>query len=236
MKELKVRLIEAIKRTASVVSFRFALPEKVEFIPGQFLQIIFDRENRSNKDLNKYLSLSCSPARGYIEITKRISKSNFSEHLLSLKPNDEVLVKIPLGSCIFKDEYRRIGFLIGGIGITPVISIIEHIIDMKLDTELFLFYSNRTEDDIAFKKELDHWQAVDEKIKIFYTVTERLAKDKTCLFGQIDRKLLEEKARNLAETILYIFGPPKMVEAMANLAMETACKKENIKTEKFIGY
>lgn len=236
MKELKARLIENIQRTPSVVSFRFALPEKVEFIPGQFLQIIFDEENRDNKDLNKYLSLSCSPTRETIEITKRISKSNFSGHLLNLKPNDEVLVKIPLGSCIFKDEYKRIGFLIGGIGITPVISIIEYIIDKKLDTELFLFYSNRTEDDIAFKKELDHWQALNKNIKIFYTVTECLPKDKTCLFGHIDKKLLQEKARNLAQTIIYIFGPPKMVEAMTNLAMETACKKENIRTEKFIGY
>lgn len=236
MKELKARLIESIKRTPSVVSFRFALPEKVEFFPGQFLQVIFDEKNRNNKDLNKYLSLSCSPAKDTIEITKRISKSDFSQHLLNLKPNDEVLVKIPLGSCIFKDEYKRVGFLIGGIGITPVISIIEYIIDKKLDTELFLFYSNRTEDDIAFKKELDYWQALNKNIKIFYTVTDCQPKDKTCLFGYIDKKLLQEKARNLAGTIIYIFGPPGMVELMTNLALEMACEKENIKAEKFVGY
>ncbi|MFZ2602673.1 MAG: oxidoreductase, partial [Candidatus Omnitrophota bacterium] len=106
----------------------------------------------------------------------------------------------------------------------------------KLDTELFLFYSNRTEDDIAFKKELDYWQAINKNIKIFYTVTESQPRDKTCLFGHIDKKLLYEKAYNLAETIIYIFGPPGMVEAMTNLAMETACKKENIRIEKFVGY
>jgi ferredoxin-NADP reductase len=80
MKEVKVKFIEKIKRTPSVTSFRFLPAEKIDFIPGQFLQIIFDEKNRGNKDLNKYLSFSCSPQRDYIEITKRLSESEFSEN------------------------------------------------------------------------------------------------------------------------------------------------------------
>ena len=55
--------------------------------------------------------------------------------------------------------YEKIAFLIGGIGITPVISIIEHICDKKLSTDVALLYSNRNEDEIAFKKELHNWQS-----------------------------------------------------------------------------
>ncbi len=236
MKELKSRLIEIIQRTASVQSFRFALPERIDFTPGQFLQVIFDEVNRENKELNKYLSLSCSPTKEYIEITKRISQSSFSQRLLQLKPGDEVLIKVPLGGCVFQEDYKKIAFLIGGIGITPIISIIEYIVEKKLDTTVTLFYSNRTDDDIAFKKELDGWQKINKNIRVFYTVTECPPKDKTCVFGHIDKKLLSEKACNLEQAIIYIFGPPRMVEAMQSLALELACKKDNIKTEKFIGY
>jgi ferredoxin-NADP reductase len=236
MKELRVKLAERIKRTSSVESFRFIPPEKIDFIPGQFLQVIFDEPNRENKELNKHLSLSCPPTKEYIEVTKRISQSSFSQCLLQLKPGDGVLVKVPLGGCVFQEDYKKIAFLIGGIGITPVISIIEYIIEKKLDTKVTLFYSNRTDNDIAFKKELDGWQKINENIKVFYTVTECLPKDKTCVFGHIDKKLLSEKACNLEQAIIYIFGPPRMVEAMQSLALELACKKENIKTEKFIGY
>lgn len=236
MKEIKAKLTEKIKRSPSVVSFRFRLAEKAAFHPGQFLQVIFDEKNRDNKNLNKYLSLSSSPTKDYIEVTKRISSSLFSRKLTSLNPEDDVLVKIPLGECIFKEEYKRIGFLIGGIGITPVISILEYIIDRNLDTDAYLFYSNRSDDDIAFKEKLDDWQSKNKKIKVFYTVTDCKPKNKTCLFGFIDKKLLQEKACDLEKRTIFIFGPPKMVESMCNLALEMECNKENIKTERFIGY
>ncbi len=235
-KELRARLINRIKRSQGVESFRFLPQEKRDFLPGQFLEVIFDERTRENKDLNKYLSMSCSPTKEYIEVTKKLSDSKFSQRLKNLKIGDEVLLKLPMGSCVFKDEYKKIGFLIGGIGITPVISIIEYIIDKKLDTDVYLFYSNRTDEEIAFKKELDEWRALNKNIKVFYTVTECEPKDKTCLFGFIDKRLLKEKACDITERVLFVYGPPQMVETMCNLSLDLECKKENIKTERFIGY
>ncbi|MDD2688729.1 MAG: FAD-dependent oxidoreductase [Candidatus Omnitrophica bacterium] len=236
MKEIKARLIERIKRTDTVESFRFILEQKALFLPGQFLRVILDEDNRENKLMNKYLSMSSSPDKDYIEVTKRISSSEFSKALLDLRPNEEILVEIPMGNCVFRDEYKKIGFLIGGIGITPVISIIEYIVEKKTDTDAYLFYSNRTDEDIAFKKELDHWQGINKNIKVFYTVTDCQPKDKTCTFGFIDKELLTGKASDLTERILFIFGPPKMVDTMCNISLELDCKKQNIKTERFIGY
>ena len=60
MKEMRVRLIERIKRTKTIESFRFQSKEKIDFIPGQYCQVIFDEAKRENKDLNKYLSMSSS--------------------------------------------------------------------------------------------------------------------------------------------------------------------------------
>lgn len=236
MEILKARLIERIKRTQTIESFRFSPKEKIEFIPGQFLQIIFDTDNQDNRELNKYLSFSCPPTKEYIEVTKRLSDSSFSQSLKSLKINDEILLKAPLGNCIFKESYQKIGFLIGGIGITPVISILEYIVDKNLNTDVILLYSNRTEQDIAFKKELDSWQDMNKNIKVFYTVSESPPKDSSCIFGRIDKDLLIAKTKDYRERIFFIFGPPKMVEAMNALCLGAGCNKENIKTENFIGY
>ena len=38
--------------------------------------------------MNKYLSFSCAPGKGYIEVTKRLSNSEFSQSLKNLKIND----------------------------------------------------------------------------------------------------------------------------------------------------
>jgi ferredoxin-NADP reductase len=233
---LKAKLVEKIKRTPTVESFRFLTEKKADFIPGQFLQVILDQANKDNKDLNKFLSFSSSPDKGYIEVTKRLSDSLFCQRLKELKIQDSVLLKLPLGSCVFKEGYQKICFLIGGIGITPVISILEYIIDRKLTTDAVVFYSNKTEEEIAFKKELDYWQKINNKIKVYYTVSECQPKDNTCIFGRIDKKLVVEKACDYEERVFFIFGPPKMVEAMNALSLEAGCVKENIKTENFIGY
>jgi ferredoxin-NADP reductase len=219
-----------------VESFRFVLTEKLNFSPGQFLRVVFDEENKDNGGLNKYLSLSCSPEREYIEVTKRLSNSSFSSRLRDLRIDDQVLIKAPLGTCVFKDDYKRIGFLIGGIGITPVISIIEYIVNRKLDTDVILVYSNRTEAEIAFKPELDSWKSINKNLKIHYLVSDCLPQDKTCIYGVINKDLLKEKVYDLSDMIFFIFGPPKMVEAMTGLASDLGCIRDNIKTESFIGY
>ncbi|MEW6008151.1 MAG: FAD-dependent oxidoreductase [Candidatus Omnitrophota bacterium] len=236
MNLFEAKLIERIKRTDSIESFRFLPDKKIEFLPGQFLQVIFDEDKLDKKDLNKYLSFSSSPFKNYIEFTKRLSNSIFSQKLNSLEANDTILIKAPLGNCIFKDEYGKIAFLIGGIGITPVISIIEYIMEKKLDMDILLFYSNRTEDEIAFRKELDSWQSQNKKIKIIYTVTDCQPKDKRCLLGHIDKTLLSSKISDMRERVFFTFGPPGMVKAMENLCLELSCNKENIKTESFLGY
>jgi glycine betaine catabolism B len=236
MKIVKARLIERICRAPGIESFRFVPEEKIEFVAGQFLQVMFDPAHKDNKDLNKYLSFSCSPCKPYIEVTKRLSGSLFSQRLRELHKGDEVSFKAPLGNCVFAEQHRKIAFLIGGIGITPVISIIEYIIDKKFDTDVALFYSNRTDEDIAFQKELESWQAVDSRLRVFFTVTDCQPKDRRCIFGFINKQLLQQQLADYAERVFFIFGPPKMVEAMTALCLEIGCSKENIKTESFIGY
>ncbi len=236
MEETRVRLVERIKRTPTVESFRFMPQEEIGFAAGQFSQIIFDEGDRNNKELNKYLSFSSSPTKEYIEVSKRLSDSKFSQKLRGLAIGVEVLFKTPMGNCVFKEDYRKIGFLIGGIGITPVISIIEYIVDKGLNTDVCLVYSNRTEEEIAFRKELDNWKALNKNLKISYVVSECEPKDKTCIFGRVDQGLIKKLVCDINDRIMFIFGPPKMVEAMNGLCLDLNCAKDNVKIENFVGY
>ena len=192
MNLFKVKLKERVKRTDTVESFRFIPEQKPNFVPGQFLQVVFDSANPGNKLLNKYLSFSASPERDYLEFTKRLRDSDFSNRLKALQPGDEVWLKGPLGNCVFREEQLKIGFLIGGIGITPVISILEYITDRKLKTDVVLLYSNRTEEEIAFKPEIDRRRKENPNLKVFYTLTDCQPKDSECLYGYIDEKVLDD--------------------------------------------
>lgn len=235
-KEVRAKLIDRIKRTATVESFRFKPAEKLEFTAGQFVEVIFDEENRKNRDLNKYLSFSCSPGKDYIEVTKRLSASAFSAELKGLRNGDEVLFRGPLGNCVLKPEHDKVAFLVGGIGITPVISIIEHIKDNNLAVQAVLFYSNRTVEDIAFKKELDACCMSGCNIKVIHIVTDCPPKDNICEFGTINRGTISANIPDIKDRIVFVYGPPKMVEAVKAECLEIGCSLERLRTESFAGY
>jgi len=236
MKEFSGHLSETIERTQTIKSFRFVADKKISFIPGQFLQVRFDQENKDNRQLNKYLSFSSSPHQAYFEVTKRLSSSEFSQRLNSFKKNDLGSFTGPLGNCIFKDEYKKICFLIGGIGITPVMSILGYIAEQNLTTDVVLVYSNKTPQEIAFKTELDNFKSAKNNINIIYTLTDYQPVDPGCYYGRIDTPLLDNKLKDIKERLIFIFGPPKMVEAMRDLCLASGCAKENLRAESFIGY
>ena len=233
---IRAKLIARIPRTPTVESFRFLPEVKINFLPGQFIRLFFDTVNQNNAGLNKYLSFSCAPQHDYIEVTKRLSDSEFSQRLKSLQKGDGIVLSRPLGNCVFKESYKKIVFLTGGIGITPAISIIEYIVAKKVDADVVLLYANRNEEEIAFRPELDGWQKNFKKLKICYTVSCKSSPDSVCREGNIDVIFCRDNLADLCERKVFIHGPPTMVEAMRDLALQLDCKKENVLTENFTGY
>ncbi|MBN2483494.1 MAG: FAD-dependent oxidoreductase [Candidatus Omnitrophica bacterium] len=235
-KETKIRLIERIPRTPTIESFRFIPEHKIDFLPGQFLELRFSPQDPRDRSLNKYLSFSSSPTREYIEVTKRLSSSSFSQRLRSLKTDDEVTISAPLGGVVFTPHYKKIGFFIGGIGITPAISIMEYIYETGLDTDVLLIYSNRTPEEIAFKDILDIWKAHNKNFTIIYTLTDCQPEDSTCLSGRIDKDMILRQAADYPDRIIYLVGPPAMVKTMQEVCNDIGCAEHNLKIENFIGY
>ncbi|MDD5613785.1 MAG: FAD-dependent oxidoreductase, partial [Candidatus Omnitrophica bacterium] len=230
--EIEAAFIQKIKRTPTIYSFRFSADDDLNFKPGQYMEVMLDK---IDKELRHYLSFSSSPDKDYFEFTKRLSDSRFSQKLSQLKDNSTVLFKLPLGSCVYKEEYKKIAFLIGGIGVTPAISMIEYVVENNLDTDVVVFYSNRTKEEIAFYKELKNWQSLSKKLKVILTVTDDETSGPQYLKGRIDKDIIKSNMGDILERIFFIFGPPKMVDAMKAIAVELGVENNNIKTEYFIG-
>lgn len=236
MKLIKTNFLEKVKLTETVESFRFQPAEPVVFIPGQFSRIMFDLIDQDNKELNKYLSFSASPLKGYLEFTKRLSKSVFSQKLKDLTLGDEVSLSVPLGNCVLKEEYKKVAFVIGGIGITPVMSMLEYMSESGNKADAALFYSNRLEEDIAFKERIDFLAKSGISLKVIYNVTGCQPKSADCFFGMINKDFLSSRLSDWNERVTFIFGPPKMVDTMKIVCLEAGCPRENLKTESFLGY
>jgi len=236
MNEFRAEFIERVDRTKSVTSFRFKSPEGFSFTPGQFAQVLFDEADKANRSLNKYLSFSCRPGKEFFELTKRISGSDFSKKLLSLRRGSRVLFKGPGGHCVLGDTHGKYAFLIGGIGITPVIAMLEDIVTHQKPADICLLYSNMTSDDIPFLSELDAWASIAKGLRVVHVVVNCSTKDKKCFTGMITKDFVIKQIPDYRQRIFYIFGPPGMVSAMSGICREIGCLPENVKVENFIGY
>ena len=237
MIKLETEVVDIIERTHNVKSFRFRIEKDVDFKAGQFFFVTIKIDG---VEKTKHFSFSNSPTeKGYVEFTKRITDSEFSQALDRLKTGDWTRLKMPYGSFTFGGEYEKIAFLSGGIGITPIRSICKFATDSMLPTDMVLLYGNDREEDIIFRQDLDNMHSVNKNLRIVYTLTSRdidrkIWKGRT---GYIDDAMIKEEIPDYTERIFYICGPPRMVESLIDILKNKLNIEENrIKRENFVGY
>jgi ferredoxin-NADP reductase len=224
---------EIIPRTYNVTSFRFPRPAELNYKAGQFFFITLKADG---KELKKHFSFSSSPTeKTHIEFTKKLSDSDFSAALKALKAGDWARIDAPYGKFTFEGEHEKIGLLAGGIGITPFKSICQYCTDMRLNTKVTLLYGNRTENDIAFRKELEALQRQNKNLKVVFILNEADSNWKGAT-GLITAEMIKKEIPDYEETTFYTCGPPKMVEIMEKLVAQLGVPETQLKREYFTGY
>jgi glycine betaine catabolism B len=227
----ETNVIEVIQRTPDVKSVRFKKPLEFDYLPGQYVVLILgDGPNQ----MKKPFTLSSSPTEDFLEITKKLTGHPFSNALAELKPGDKVSINGPYGIFTFQEECNNIGMLSGGIGITPLRSMIKYSIDKNISANIVLLYSNSNETDIAFREELELVQKEHPKIKVINTIT-RPGPDWKGVTGRINAEMVKKYIPDYMGCTFFTCGPAKMVESMVSLLRELEVPEKQIKREIFPG-
>ncbi len=224
-------VVEVIPRTKDVKSFRFEKPEGFRHVAGQWMYV-----NIRIGGVQKlhHFTISSSPTENFIEFTKKITASEYSQALDAMKPGDWAKLNGPFGEFTYAGENVKIGALTGGIGITPLRSICRFCVDKKLPTDIAMLYANKTEDEIVFKDELEAMQKADPRLVIKNVLTRQ--PDWKGLKGHVDGNMIKEQIPDYRERTFYICGPPGMNEAMKKALKSLDVPDERIRLEDFTGY
>ena len=231
--KFETKFQEIIPRTHDVTSFRFPRPAELDYKPGQFFFVTL---KQGDKELSKHFSFSSSPTeKDHIEFTKKFTDHEYSLALKAAKVGDWARVDAPYGQFTFEGEYPKIALLGGGIGITPFMSICKNAADKVLSSKITLFYGCRTENDMAFREELEELAQKNKNLKLIYIVTQPTEQWKGAT-GIINAELIKQLLPDYQENMFYTCGPPPMVEAMEKLVVSLGLPKEKLKRELFSGY
>jgi len=220
-----------VQRTENILSIRFAKPNGFDYLAGQYMFITLEV---GDAELTKHLTISSSPTENFLEITKRLTGHPFANALLSLEPGDIIRIRGPYGKFVLGD-YKKIGMLSGGIGITPLRSMIKYSTDKALSTRIILIYSNKNENDIAFNDEFQAIQRYNPNLKVINTITEpnRYWNGSE---GRINSEMIRKYLPDYKDRVFYISGPEKMVNAMQILLNDLEIPESQIRKEYFSGF
>ncbi len=207
-------------------------PTAFAFRPTQFTFLQLQTEEGMDA---RPMSLATSPTRPHLEYAVRLSDSPYKRAFAALRPKDVVRVFGPIGDFVLH-ETRPAVLLAGGIGITPLKGMAEYAADKALPIPIRLVYSNRGEEEIVYRHELEALETRNPRFRVFNTLSRTADPGWEGRTGRIDRELLLEAAQGLADPIFYVSGTPSMVIGTLQLLRGLAVPDANIEIEAFHGY
>ncbi|KAG6736723.1 hypothetical protein POTOM_060388 [Populus tomentosa] len=234
--KIPCKLIKKEILSHDVRLFRFALPSEDQVLGLPVGKHIFLCATVNDKlCMRAYTPTSTVDVVGYFDLVIKVyfkgvhpkfpNGGQMSQYLDSLSLGSVIDVKGPLGHIeyvgrgkfLVHDKPRfakKLTMLAGGTGITPIYQVIQAILrDPEDDTEMYLVYANRTEDDILLREELDSWAKEHERLKVWYVIQESIKEGWQYSVGFVTESILREHVpEGSDDTLALACGPPPMIQ------------------------
>jgi ferredoxin-NADP reductase len=236
----RIKLKNRKEIAAGTMAFHFEKPAGFTFTAGQAGDFTLPNPPETDAEGNvRSFTLASAPFEEDLMIATRMRDTAFKRSLKAIPLDTELTLEAPWGELTLHDNARIPAvFLTGGIGITPVRSMVLQATHDHLPHKLTLFYSNHRPEDAAFLDELTAAETANPNFTLVATMSdkEKSAAQWQGEIGHVNRALLTKYLADLTLPIYYISGPPDMVAAMQKTLSDAGVKTSNIRAEEFSGY
>lgn len=227
----------------------------LQFEPGQYLTV---RVFLQGKEHRRAYSISSSTLDNHVGITvKKVNKGLVSGFLVSgVQPGDELEIMPAQGRFTVPPQTgeRRTFYLFGaGSGITPLMSIIRHLLEQEPQSTIHLLYGNRDESQIIFREELDNLsQRYAGQLTVQHTLSQPLKTKSEGAFSflkkgvvqwqgavgridaaKIDQFLEENPLRANRKALYLVCGPGDMIDTVKAALSSRSIPEKDILSEYF---
>jgi ferredoxin-NADP reductase len=234
----KLRVSRIFQETPDVKTFRLMNPLSgvlpFSYLPGQFLTVTV---LINGKPVKRSYTIASSPTQhDYVEITvKHEEPGEVSGHLHTHVQEGDLLESSgPSGSFIFTGRECKCILLIGGgVGITPLMSVIRYLTDRSWPGDIFLVYSCHSPRDIIFREELDYLQRRHSNLRVIVTLSQPEGADWKGPTGRITKEHIARSVPDVASRYVHLCGPVPLMEAVKRMLAELGVPPERVKTEAF---
>ncbi|MFO0744497.1 MAG: ferric reductase-like transmembrane domain-containing protein [Myxococcota bacterium] len=241
----ELRVARVFQETHDVKTFRLVSPDggplPFDYRPGQYLNIKLDISGRR---VNRSYTIASSPSRGqHCELSVKRAKDGYASHFLhdAVREGDLVKVSAPAGRFVFdgasaeRAPSERVLLVAGGVGITPLMSMVRWLTDRAWPGDIYLAISVRTRADIIFQDELAYLERRFPNLHVVVTLSQPDA-DWAGARGHVSAALLAGLVPDLGRrrTPVFLCGPEPMMLAVRALLGTLGVAPEDVATEEFV--
>jgi predicted ferric reductase len=201
------------------------------FRPGQFawLKLAQGRHTLVEHPFS-YSSSASRPERPTFTIK---AYGDFTRRVPELCPGTRVLLDGPHGSYCARRRAERFVLIAGGIGITPIISLLRTAADARDRRPVLLVYGSLRWEEVTFREELEHLERRLD-LHVVHVLTEP-PPDWQGEAGFIDADLLARHLpTDLRRSDVFLCGPPPMLTAALTGLQRFGVAPEHVHAEQFV--
>ncbi len=208
--------------------------EVFAYSPGQFAFVTF--HSRALPTERHPWTISSTPTRPKSLIFTIKCSGDFTALIGRLTPGDKAAIDAPYGLFTYLaydgDLNRELIMIAGGVGVTPMLSMLRYLVDTNDGRKLTLIWSNRTQTDILCPQELEEMESKLTNLTIHHVLSEqRDFKGKT---GRLNADMLKEFLEGCSRrAAVFVCGPPPMMDAVCRDLKIIGFSGRHVHTERF---
>ena len=103
-------------------------------------------------------------------------------------------------------EHDSIVLIGGGVGITPLMSVVRGLTDMGWDNEIYFLYTCRTPEEFIFREELNYLQDRNPNLRLVVTFSRATEDVKGFHRGRITKELIANSVPKIAGRRVHLCG------------------------------
>ena len=202
------------------------------YLPGQFGFITL-LPNAVSSEEHPFTIASSPTAADGLEIIVRTT-GDWTVQLKQLQPQKRVLLDGPYGlfSHLRVAEKEEIIMIAGGIGITPMLSMLRYMADRDDPRKITLIWSNQSPAHIALPHVFEKLAVQLKGLRIVHVITQ--APEYEGEQGRLDRSMLKRLLSDCSRTAsVFVCGPDQMMKAVRSFLVTLGFERQKVFMERF---
>lgn len=217
-------IVEIIEESNDVKTFRVKSENPMNQLPGQCAMVSIFGVGEA------IFSISSSPNRDLVDFSiKKTGK--LTDVLHTLEEGAKIGVRGPYGNHFPYEDLKgkNLLFIGGGIGLAPLRSLIEYVLDNKSEYgDINLIYGSRTPEDLIFREDIfNRWPSIEN-----FNVNLAVDNESPNWDGYVGfvPSYLKELAPTPKDTVAITCGPPIMIKFVLQTLEELGFKDDQVVT------